>query len=786
MNLSKRAAFLVFPVIVAGYTLAALQAYSSHASSITKLEQTRLDNRLIELKSSYGSYQSFVDGFILNVSNGDKLRDFLQKKDDAYRIISLRNGIDRYVSKFQKKDLGVASFAVVDPELKAEYYFEDSTDPFSTVGPEQLKFAEQLFREGRFEGRIHKIEENTSQIIQGLILHTSTFTKPLRINFDQSVLLLASIEPVMYDRLIAETKAEYDAKISYLQAPPAETAELHAWTELEPGHILRVEPDESYLAGLKTDLMSWLSLAVFMLSMFTFALLMYLIRKFVTHPVSQLDHQLELVVQNKLKNIEKPTQKDEIGRLGLKFHGLYKELSHMLDHTRAMSRTDSLTGLPNRVAFNDVAQHRIAEAEKKQQHLSFIYIDLDNFKFVNDKYGHDVGDNLLRAFAHKMLNLLARHQSAEVWMEMFRLSGDEFSILLQGLEHPDIEGFSRKILLLFDSGFHFDQGTFPVTASLGIATYPEDGHTVTQLISNADLAMYQAKYEGKNRYARYSRKIAEHSRRQVDIEEQLNKIDPDKEFHLLYMPIVDRNERCASCEVLLRWKSPILGNVGPAEFVPIAESSGQFIKIDYWVIQKAISTLPQIRDYLGENVTLSINVSSAQLGSDQIKDYLNETLQKYGVPGSDIEIEITETYNLEQLENILDRLNIFRDQEFAIVIDDFGVGNTSLMQLIDSPIDRIKLDRDFVERVTRAHKDELITAFINLCHIQNIEVTAEGIETEQQYRLLLDAGCDNFQGYYFSKPRPLADLAGFAPHDDIHAPGIAADPNNQPQSEPLS
>lgn len=761
MNLSRRAAFLVFPVIAAGYTLAAIQVYSSQSSSITRLEQTRLDNRLIELKSSFDSYQSFINGFILNVSNGDKLRDFLREKDDAYRIISLRNGIDRYVSGFQQKNFGVASFAVVNPELESEYYFENSTNPFSTISPDQIKFAEALFKEGRFDGRTHNIRSDTSQIIQGRIIHAYTFTQPHRINFDHSILLLASIEPVMYDQLIAETKAEYSARISYHKTPPVQTPKLDAWTKLEPAYILHVEPDESYLAALKAELVSWLSLAVFLLSLSTFALLIFLIRKFITHPVSILDHQLELVVQNKLKNIDKPTQKDEIGRLGAKFHELYKELSHILDHTREMSRTDSLTGLCNRIAFNDVAQHRIHEAERNKEKLCFMYVDLDNFKFVNDKYGHDVGDSLLRAFSHKMINLLEMYRSPEVWMKMFRLSGDEFSIVVQGFAHADIKDFSTKVLLLFDNGFHFDQGTFPVTASLGIAIYPEDGHTVTQLISNADLAMYQAKYEGKNRYAFYSREIAEQSRRQVNIEEQLNKIDPDKEFHLVYMPIVDRNNRCVCCEVLLRWESPVLGNVSPAEFIPIAESSGQFIKIDCWVIEKAISMLPQVREHLGEEVKLSINISSAQLGSEQVKHYLNEVLRKYDVSGSDIEIEITETYNLEQLVNTLDRLDIFRDQEFSIVIDDFGVGNTSLMQLVDCPIDKIKLDRDFVDRVTRAHKEELISAFIKLCHTQKIEVTAEGIETEQQYLLLLNAGCDYLQGYYFSKPKSLADLAEY-------------------------
>ena len=761
MNLGKRAAFLIFPVIAAGYALAAIQVYSSQSSSITKLEQTRLDNRLIELKSSFASYQSFVNGFILNVSSGDKLRDFLQEKDDAYRIISLRNGIDRYVSSFQTENLGIASFAALNPDLETKYYFDNGTDPFSTVSPAQLEFAEQLIRDNRFEGGIHRPEGNGSRIIQGHILDSSTFTKPLRVNSEGAVVLLASIEPLMFDRLIAETRAEYQAKISYIESPPQEKADLHAWAELVPGHVLLIEAAPEYLATRKAELKTSLLLSVIVLSVSTFALIIFLIRKFVTRPVSELDQQLDLVMQNKSRNIDKPIQRDEIGRLGLKFHELHKQLTQMLDQTQKMSRSDALTKLPNRVAFNEIAQQKIIESEKNEQRLSFIYVDLDNFKFVNDKYGHDVGDNLLRAFSQKMLTLLQIQQSSDTWIRMFRLSGDEFAIIVEGLGDTNLKAFSTKILRLFETGFHFDQGTFPVTASLGIASYPDDGHTVSQLISNADLAMYQAKYQGKNRYAFYSLEIAEQSRRQVDIEEQLKKIDFDEEFRLVYMPIIGRDNQCASCEVLLRWESPVLGHVGPAEFIPIAETTGQFIKIDHWVIDKAVASLPQIRSLLGKDVKISINISSAQLATEDIKEHINGVLHKYKVSGSNIEIEITETYNLEQIENVLDRLGIFKGEDFAVVIDDFGVGNTSLMQLIGCPIDKIKLDKVFVERLTLTHKEELIAAFIDLCHIQNIEVTAEGVETEQQCRLLLNAGCDYLQGYYFSKPKELSELAGF-------------------------
>jgi len=761
MNLSKRAALLIFPVIAAGYSLAALQVYSTQSHSITRLEQTRLDNRLIELKSSFDSYQSFVDGFILNVSTGDKLRIFLQQSDDAYRMISLRNSIDRYVSGFQKSNMGVASFAVLNPRLETEYYFEDSTDPFSSISQEQLEFAEQLFNQGHFEGNTHKTTDNKSRIIHARVLNSSTFKRPLRISSENSVLLMTSIEPVMYDRLIAETRNEYNASITYLATPPDSAATLSSWKELKLGYILYVAPDAAYLTTLKSDLRSWLILAVLILSISTFGLLILLIRKFITQPVSKLDYQLEQVMQKRLHNIDKPAHNDEISRLGIRFYELYEKLSHMLEQTREMSRNDALTGLGNRAAFTEIANHRLTEASRNKESLVFIYVDLDNFKFVNDKYGHDTGDNLLRAFSNKMLALLGIHQSPTAWMNMFRLSGDEFAIVVQGLVPDQIEEFLLKVLSLFEHGFHFEQGTFPVTASLGIAFYPENGHTVTQLISNADLAMYQAKHLGKNRYAFYSPEIAEQSRRQVAIEEQLNMVDPDEEFYLVYMPIVDRENRCVSCEVLLRWESPVLGNVSPAEFIPIAETSGHFVKIDYWVIEEAIAMLPQVRSNLDEHIKLSINISSAQLGSTQIRDYTNRVLEKYETPGSAIELEITETYNLEQKENILDRLNIFLGQEFTIAIDDFGVGNTSLMQLVDSPINKIKLDRSFIDRVARTHKDQMISAFINLCHIQNIKVTAEGIENAEQSHLLLNAGCDYFQGYYISKPISLLELAEY-------------------------
>ncbi|MBR9883972.1 MAG: EAL domain-containing protein, partial [Oceanospirillales bacterium] len=281
---------------------------------------------------------------------------------------------------------------------------------------------------------------------------------------------------------------------------------------------------------------------------------------------------------------------------------------------------------------------------------------------------------------------------------------------------------------------------------------------ITQLISNADTAMYQAKSAGKNRVSFYSQELARKARRELEIEHQLKVIDFDQELYLTYMPIIDAQGLIDGCEALLRWESPTLGWVGPDSFIPIAERTGLYGQIDRWVVQRSLDDLQQLKALLGDSITLSINLSSAELTVPDFDQYMRDQLERVGVKAECIEVEMTETFGVEasvQRNQMLARL---RGLGLQIAIDDFGTGYTSMMQMVEYPVDKVKLDRSFIERLIEPANQRLLAPIISLCHARGLRVTAEGVETEQQAQLLVAAGCDCLQGYLFGRPMRLDQL----------------------------
>ncbi|MGB0733506.1 MAG: putative bifunctional diguanylate cyclase/phosphodiesterase, partial [Pontibacterium sp.] len=436
-----------------------------------------------------------------------------------------------------------------------------------------------------------------------------------------------------------------------------------------------------------------------------------------------------------------------------------------LTNIHKLVQTDSLTGLPNRSAFQEHARNNLVRVNQANTSLSVIYIDLDNFKFVNDKYGHEIGDALLIAVADSFAKIVRPFGNGA---ETYRLSGDEFVALLPFADHQAAQRTGLEIIELFKSGYSFSLGHFPVTVSLGVATYPNDGTTLSKLTSNADLAMYQAKKSGKNRLATYSRQLAAEDRRIREIDTRLKALNCDDEFCIVYMPISDPSGRICGCEALLRWESPVLGAVPAADFIPIAESTGSFKKIDTWVLDRTFQDAAAIFERLPADGQIAINISSAQLASSQFVNVLSQLVKKHRIPPHKFTLEITETFELHKNTSVLDRLNDLRKLGFKVAIDDFGTGYTSLMQMVDYPVDSIKFDMHLTQRITTPEKQGIGIALIALCHLQNMHVVAEGIEEAEQLAFLCDAGCDFLQGFYLGEPLPLdAWLAWLDTHQDL-------------------
>lgn len=427
--------------------------------------------------------------------------------------------------------------------------------------------------------------------------------------------------------------------------------------------------------------------------------------------------------------------------------------------TDSQEQTDPLTGLASRLTFRRNMAKQLSLSQLNRQPLTLLYFDLDNFKYVNEKHGYEIGDKLLKSISRRLSHLVSLHFNREgerPWLA--RLSGDEFAVVLPLYSSTQAEPLVHKIQELFWDGFRFELGTFPISASIGIASFPLDGHTTTQLVSNAEMAMNQAKSLGLNHYKVYSYHLARIARRRHEIEHELKHADYDQEFTLHFMPIIDSQGQVHSCEALLRWTSAHLGTVSPDEFIPIAEASGLFQKVDLWVARQAMQSYSKLQQLFGPDVKLAINVSSAELSGRGFYRAFTQLAQQYEVPPQGIEVEITETYAKEHSEAVLDRLANLQSKGFSIAIDDFGSGYTSLLQVMDFPVDRVKFDKSLVERLCEADKHELLRSLVQLCHKQQITIVAEGVESSAQKAKLLGAGVDYLQGYLFAKPMPMTQL----------------------------
>jgi len=759
MKLEKRASFLILPVILFGYALVAFEVYDRQSRSLINLEKARLALRLSELQSSYYEYDNFLESYESALLDGKLLNDYLEHPDDRYRERLVSTSLYAAVRRFREDYRGYTSLAIFSAENELMFYTADSTDPFSKVRPEQIQLAEKMQRDGAHHLKVHTPDDHASLLMHASSIDSHSHTESLATQLHDALKVIISITPSKFDALINQTKHEYHAQVEFLHTsnPGASTATsrnpLIASIELSNGYHLLVKPDENHIDNLLSRLEMRLTFVFFIVAFVSILSLAVLIRRFITAPIIELNEQLDEVMANTRANISASTGSDEISKLSRKFQRLYDALNQNLQNTHKQAHTDGLTKLPNRAAFRESARGNLLMVDKSNAAMSLIYIDLDNFKFVNDKYGHEIGDALLIAVAESFSQVV-KPQGDHA--EMFRLSGDEFVALLPYAENQEAQRIGEQILELFKSGYSFSLGHFPVTVSLGVATYPNDGTTLSKLVSNADLAMYQAKKSGKNRLATYSRHLATEDRRIREIDTRLKELDCDTEFRVFYMPVCDPSGRICGCEALLRWNSQDLGPVAAKDFIPIAESTGSFEKIDAWVLSHTFADSKHIFSQLPNDALIAINISSAELGSPHFISMISGLIEQHGITPSRFTLEITETFELHNNAQVLQQLNELRALGFKIAIDDFGTGYTSLMQMVDYPVDTIKFDMHLTERITDPERQGIGIALIALCHLQNMNVVAEGVESKAQLDFLCDANCDYLQGYYISEPMPLS------------------------------
>ena len=421
---------------------------------------------------------------------------------------------------------------------------------------------------------------------------------------------------------------------------------------------------------------------------------------------------------------------------------------------------DSLTGLPNRWSFQQNFA-RILQQRHKDQFTALLYIDLDNFKFVNDNYGHEVGDKLLIHFGKRLsesvrIDTTDEDLAVDLSDDIARLAGDEFVVILKELESPqDAEIVAKRILNLFQGGYNVDGNIYPVYASLGISVCPSDTSTDIELVRYADAAMYKAKRKGNNNFQFFDNETANELSERQNIETGLKRAVEKQDFSLVYQPIFSgETKEIVAIEALLRCHSVELAGYGPDVFIPVAESIGLIKALDEWVLNNAIKDFTLIREATGFEGKLSINISGVELLDENFPQKVKAIVESYNLPCSLIDIEVTETALVPDNPIVIKVLNEFASKGFSLSLDDFGTGYTSFNQLILYPATNLKIDRSFINDLFSDDESlaKVVKTIHDLAKIYQLNVIAEGVETQQQLEYLQNIGCECIQGYFLSQP----------------------------------
>lgn len=425
------------------------------------------------------------------------------------------------------------------------------------------------------------------------------------------------------------------------------------------------------------------------------------------------------------------------------------ELQHQATH-------DRLTSLPNRSFLVDCFTSAAKFAQRHGSSVGVLFIDLDNFKRINDNLGHAAGDILLQQIAQRLQGCLRANDTVA------RHGGDEFTIVISDLHNPEnILDVLNKLHAAFEHPVIIHTHEVYVTFSIGIALYPHDGDCIEDLLRHADIAMYRAKSIGPNQYCFYASDMNVRGHELLAMEGDLRRALEQQDFVLHYQPQIDlRNSRVIGAEGLIRWQHPVRGLVSPVDFIPLLEKSGMIIPVGEWVLRQACSMHRNWRKLGFKDRRVSVNVSAAQFNDVDFLDKIHRALREEHMPKQALELEITENILMRDPVSATEELKAIHALGVRIAIDDFGTGYSSLAYLKRFPLDALKIDRTFVHDITNDSSDAAIVgASISLAHKLNLEVIAEGVETEQQLKFLRANGCDLVQGYYFGRPVPMPELA---------------------------
>ncbi len=524
--------------------------------------------------------------------------------------------------------------------------------------------------------------------------------------------------------------------------------------------------DKSFLQTLLNENRITFFILIILITLLTLWILKILFNRGVAQPLQSLMNQIEKIERHDYSQSSIIRTGDEleaisrsVRRLASTINERESALIASQKQLKYLSDTDPLTGLPNRRLLYILLQNGIEHAQQTESSMGVVFLDLDQFKQINDTLGHEIGDILLQQVAQRLNNTL------RVSDTIARIGGDEFNILIEGFkDQAEIEPMIEKILESFTIPFQCLDHEIRITASIGIALYPQDGQSIQTLIKNSDMAMYLSKDRGRNRYSFFTQNLADHiEEKSVLIRALKTAMDKNDEFFLVYQPKISTSTgKITAVEALIRWNSSELGPVPPDKFIPIAEETGIILPLGAWILHQACSDFMKLRSEGAVLEHIGVNVSSLQLQNDDFLTTLHDVLDQTKIDPKCLEIELTESYLATDADHALSILHTLRNLNINIAIDDFGTGYSSMSYLQKLSVTRLKIDKSFIDDLPVSSESIAITrAIIALANTFGLSITAEGVENHDQLRFLQDEGCHEIQGYYYSKPLTLKDLKEF-------------------------
>lgn len=428
----------------------------------------------------------------------------------------------------------------------------------------------------------------------------------------------------------------------------------------------------------------------------------------------------------------------------------YEELHKNRESMKKLAYNDYLTELPNRTAFTEMLDN-IMLTLRSDEIIGIMDIDLDNFKNINDTLGHSYGDELLIDVTHRLKQVMDENDY------LARIGGDEFVILTQNLKDmASYEEKIRKVRNVFSFPFVLSTKEYFITVSIGVAFAPKDGKTSQAIIKNVDSAMYMAKANGKNTYAYFEPAFNQRLTDKIELQSELRKAIENEEFLLFYQAQMDIiNKKIIGFEALIRWNHPYKGLLSPSEFISIAEETGLIVPIGKWVLKSACHQLKEWSNLGHENITMAVNLSARQFKDRDFIQTVYEIIEETGIDPKRLELEITETVALEDIDYTIDTIKALQATGVSFSLDDFGTGYSSMNYLKRLPVRNLKIDKSFLDTVMEDTSDQkIIQAIISLARNLNLDVIAEGVERSEQEEFLLKSNCNTAQGFLYSKPVP--------------------------------